>query len=260
MPDPLSSLLLLSLSLRAPSYVLLLPFASQVVVVPFVRATYSHIVLWTHFVLLLLPARFKRLVGPNPSAPSAPIDAQAPSLGMGLGIPSILDTVPRSPLPISPLEQVGEVVDSPTEELPGAPFDALLSEAPNVPQTPDLPVINSLPPADDQLIQLLADKDNLVSAMTQETLEAASEGEPVDPYALINRLDKLKAANERIDALFGLTPTPIQDATGALPVRRQVPDPNSPLSRLKEHLLDVPKPSGTCFAIPPLSLSHSYPF
>ena len=266
MPDPLSSLLLLSLSLRAPTYVLLLPFASQVVVVPFVRATYSHISLGTHFVLLFCPARFKRIVGPNPSVPSAPIDTpQAPSIGMGLGIPSIIGAAPSPPLPISdtlPLKQVGEVVDSPTEELPGAPLDAVLSAAPNVPQTPDPPVnppvnppvpdTSSLPLPDDEMMKLLADEDSIVSVLTQEALAAASEGDPVDPYALITRLDQLKAANERIENLAGLAPTPIQNAIGALPVRRQAPDPISLLSRLKElvesgqldHLLGVPNPSG----------------
>jgi len=190
---------------------------------------------------------------------------------MGLGIPSIVDGVPRSPLPISdslPLKQVSEVIDSPTEELPGAPLDAPLSEAPNVPQTPDLPVkppvpdTNSLPLPDDELMKLLADDDSIVSALTQEALAAASEGEPVDPLALINRLDQLRAANERIESLAGLAPTPIQGVTGALPVRRQAPDSISLLSRLKElvesgqidHLL------GTCLAIPPHSLCHSYPF
>ena len=274
MPDPLSSLVLLSLSLRAPAYVLLLPFASQVVVVPFVRATYNQVNLWTHFALLFLPARFKRIVGPNPSAPSAPIDTpQAPSLGMGLGIGSIIDTVSGSPLPISdtlPLNQVGEVIDSPTEELPDAPLDGILSEAPNVPKTPDLPVkppvpdTSSLPLPDDELMQLLGDKNSIVSALTQEALAASSGDDPIDPYALTARLDQLKAANERIDSLAGLAPTPVQGAIGTLPVRRQAPDATSMLLRLKEmvqsgqldHLLMA---GGACFAVPYPSLCHSYP-
>ena len=275
MPDPLSSLVLLSLSLRAQAYVLLLPFASQVVVVPFVRATYNQVNLWTHFDLLFLPARFKRIVNPDPSAPSAPIDTpQAPSLGMGLGIASIVDNIPGFPSPISgalPLEQVGEVIDSPTEELPGAPLDALLTEAPNVPETPDLPVkppvpdTSSLPLPDDELMQLLGDKDNIVSALTQDALAAASEGDPVDPYALITRLDQLKAANERIEALAGLAPTPIQDAAHTLPVRRQAPDTTSLLSKLTEmaesgQLDRLLKPSGACFAVPSLSLVTHNPF
>jgi hypothetical protein len=191
---------------------------------------------------------------------------------MGLGIPSIADAVPGSPLSITdslPLEQVGEVIDSPTEELPGAPLDTVLSGAPkaavpSVPQIPDLPVkpavpdTSSLPLPDDELMQLLADKDSIVSAMTQEAMTAASEGEPVDPHALIDRLDQLKAANERIEGLVGLAPAPIQGATGALPVRREAPDAISLLSRLKamvesgqlDHLFDVAKHRGTCFAIP----------
>ncbi len=272
MPDPLSSLLLLSLSLRAPAYVLLLPFASQVVVVPFVRATHNQIYLWTHRILLFLLARFKRFV---PSAPSAPIDTpQALSLGMGLGIAStVIDTIPGAPVPISntlPLTQVGEVIDSPTEELS---LDALLSEAPNVPKTPVLPVkppvpdTSSLPLPGDVLMKLLADKDSIVSALTKEALAAASEGDPVDPQALIARLGQLKADNERIESLAGLAPAPVQDATGALPVRRQAPDPTILLSELKElvetgqldHLLGVEKPGGARFTVSSLSLCHSYP-
>lgn len=262
------------------------------------------------FSFLFLPARFKRIVNPNLLASPAPIDIpQGPSSGIGLGIPSITDALPGSPLPIPdslPLQQVGEVIDSPGEELPGTPFDALLPDAPDVtvpsvPQTPDLPVkpavpdtsslpfpvkpsvpdtsslplpvkpsvpdtsslplpvrpavpdTSSLPLPDDELMKLLTDKDNIVSAMTQEAMSAASEGEPVDPQLLIDRLDKLKAENERIESLVGLAPSPIQDAASALPVRRQAPDPSSLLSRLKElvesgqldHLLDVTKHSGT---------------
>ena len=274
MPDPLSSLVLLSLSLRAPAYVLLLPFASQVVVVPFVRATYNQVNFCTHFVLLFLPARFKRIVGPNPSAPSAPIDTpQTPSLGMGLGIASIIDTVPGSPSPISgtlPLKQVGEVMDSPTEELPGAPLDALLSEAPIVPKTPDLPVkppvpdTSSLPLPDEELMQLLGDKNSIVSAMTQEAFAASSGDDPIDPYVLTARLDQLKADNERIDTLFGLAPAPAQGAISTLPVRRQAPDTANLLAKLQEmaesgqldHLIMT---GGACFAVPSFSLCHSYP-
>lgn len=273
MPDPLTSLLLLSLSLRAPAYVLL-PSALQVVVVPFVRAIHNQIYLWTHFIFQFLLARFKRLV---PSAPSAPIDTpQAPVLGMGLGIAStVVGTDPGFPVPISdtlPLNQVGEVMDSPTEELPGAPLDALLSGAPNVPKIPDLPVkppvpdTGSLPISGDVLMKLLADKDSVVSALTKEALAAASQDDPVDPHALIARLVQVKAANERTESLVGSTPAPVQGAAGALPVRRQVPDPTTLLSTLKEmvesgqfdHELGVEKPSGARFTIFSLSLCHSY--
>lgn len=253
--------------------------------------------------LLFLLARFKRIVNPNLPAPPAP---QGPSLGMGLGIPSITDAIPGSPLsivPISvpdslPLKEVGEVVDSPTEELQGAPFDALLPDTPDVtlpsvPQIPDLPVkpavpdtsplrlpvkpslpdtsslplpvrlsvpdTSSLPLPDDELMKLLTDKDNIVSAMTQAAMSAASEGEAVDPQLLIERLDTLKAANERIESLVGLAPSPIQDAASGLPVRRQAPDTISLLSRLQElvesgqldHLFDAPTQIGTYFALPP---------
>ena len=179
---------------------------------------------------------------------------------MGLGIAStVVNTAPEFPVPISdtlPLKQVGEVMDSPTEELPGAPLDALLSEAPNVPKIPVLPVkppvpdTSSLPLPGDVLMKLLADKDSVVSALTKEALAAASQDDPIDPHALIARLVQVRAANERTEGLVGLAPAPVQGATGALPVRRQVPDPSTPLLKLKElfesgqldHLLDLEKP------------------
>jgi len=139
---------------------------------------------------------------------------------MGLGLPSIADAVPVSALSIadsSPLKQVADVVSSPTEEVTGAQLDAMLPKAPNVaapsmPQTPVNPLMpdtSSLPLPDDELMKLLADKDNVVSAMTQEAMASASEGEPVDPHVLIKRLDQLKAANDRIESMAGLTPDPI---------------------------------------------------
>jgi len=193
---------------------------------------------------------------------------------MGLGIPSITNAVPGTPLPLPdylPVEQVGEVIDSPTEELPSAPFDELLPNAPgvtapSVPQTPDLPVkppvpdTSSLPLPDDDLMKLLADEDNIVSAMTQEAMAATSEGAPVDPYVLIDRLEQFKAANERIENSFGFVSAPIQGATGALPVRRQAPalvDLFSTLKALVESgQLDH---MSTCFTIPPFPFCHSCP-
>lgn len=305
MPVPLSWLVPLSPSWRAPVCVLLLPFAPRVVVVPFVRAIHSRFNLeLTSF--LFLPARFKRIVNPNPN-PNLPAPVgtpQAPNFGMGLGIHSITDAAPGSPLPIPdslPLEQVG-VIDSPKEELQGTPFGALLPDAPDVtvpsmlkapdlpikpavpdtsslhlpvklpvpdtsslplPVRPAVPTTRSLPLPDDELMKLLADNDDIISAMTQEAMSAASEGEPVNPRLLIDRLDRLKAEYDRIESLTRLAPSP---PTDVLPVRRQAPDPISLLSRLKEliesgqldRLVDVTKHSGTCFPLPPSSW-HSCP-
>lgn len=176
---------------------------------------------------------------------------------MGLGIPSITSAIQGSPLSISKSlpEQMGEVIDSPTEEFPGAPFDAPLPDAPGVtvpsmPQTPDL-----LPLPDDGLMK---PPTSITSAVTQAAMAAASEDGPVDPYALTDRPDKHKAAYERVEGLAGLAPAPIQDATGSLPVRRQAPDATDLYSRLMElveggqldYPFDMPKLKGACFVVP----------
>jgi hypothetical protein len=154
---------------------------------------------------------------------------------MGLGIPSItgsplpiFDGIPSitdagSPLPIPPMDDAHEVIDSPTEELPALLPEApdvtvpSMSQRPNLPAKPDVPDTSTL-----ELMKLLADEDNLISA---KILETASEGGPVDPSVLIDRLVKLKAA--------GSTPAPIQATTGMPPVRRRVPNSIGLLSRLK---------------------------